>query len=237
MNLLIFITLKGITLFYDGAFKKAEKELKSFVKVSKNKEKKAQAYLYLGHLSNAQDATLYYTKSIRLGKSPYADSAMLELAKMNYAFGFYYKALTILKEERSIYPTSSLKEEVLFWIYHIYIITGEDKAAQIVHDKLKLLNPTSKYISYLSKLEIKKTPLNNALYTIQLGSFRNKNNALKLANSVKKKGFDANVKEVNIQGVIFYRVWSGAFSTLKDAKLALENMHKKGIAGGRVVKR
>lgn len=57
-------------------------------------------------------------------------------------------------------------------------------------------------------------------YTIQAGSFSNKDSAIKLVNSIKKHGLNPEITEVKVNGRILYRV---EIKNLNDAML---NSHK-----------
>ncbi|VAX29396.1 hypothetical protein MNBD_NITROSPIRAE02-293, partial [hydrothermal vent metagenome] len=62
----------------------------------------------------------------------------------------------------------------------------------------------------------KKTSL---YYTIQVGAFRNKQQAEKLKNQLKRKGYSVKVISAGEKRTI-YRVWVGRFKSRKSAETA-----------------
>ncbi len=67
------------------------------------------------------------------------------------------------------------------------------------------------------KTEVGKQP--SLYYTIQVGAFRNKQQAGKLKNQLKRKGYSAKVISAGKKRIL-YRVWVGRFKARKSAETA-----------------
>lgn len=67
--------------------------------------------------------------------------------------------------------------------------------------------------------ELKTAPLNLAtVFTVQVGSFKKRAMAEKMAAQIKGKGAHSTVREVKIKGDIWYRVQVGEFATKNEAR-------------------
>ncbi len=68
-------------------------------------------------------------------------------------------------------------------------------------------------------------------YTVQLGSYRNRDNAENYAASLREKGIEVNIVEALVKGHTYYRVWSGQFASLDKAKEHLAKLDSLGLKG------
>lgn len=68
-------------------------------------------------------------------------------------------------------------------------------------------------------------------FTVQVGAFVSRSNALKLAAELKRRGYDAEVGETAMQGRIFHRVRVGRFLTKQEAEEMARRLQGDGFPG------
>ncbi len=173
----------------------------------------------------------------------WAERACLNYPKIDYALTNYLDALSGLNRFIREYPRSGYRAEALYWL-------GLSSIA--LHDRLS----GEKYLTELTKtfpqsqwalrVEIKPTeeaaavqtapPPQSKPFTIQVGSFQSKTNAQSLIVKLKKIGFDADLKEVLVQGTTYFRIWVGSFRDAEDAASTVQSLKANGITG-QLVKR
>lgn len=66
-------------------------------------------------------------------------------------------------------------------------------------------------------------------YTLQFGSFAEKENARKMATMLESKGYTPNIEEATVYGSTVYRVRFGAFTTLDLAKSYEQKCSSQGL--------
>lgn len=222
---------EAIKLFNTFQFDKARKIFEEIAKDEKN-PRIAEVYYYLGRLSiNPDSATMYYRRIINgYPQSRYVDIAYLEIAKIAIGQDNFKDALVTLNELRKNYPDSELKDEVLFWTGVAYIESGDKDVGYKTLQELINTYPKSIWSSRAKNFVPQTTPPKE-FYTIQVGSFRNKENAEKRIEELKAKGFDARIVEASIMEKIHYRVWVGEFETMEQAKSMALKLDSLGIKG------
>ncbi|HIJ94923.1 MAG TPA: septal ring lytic transglycosylase RlpA family protein [Desulfuromonadales bacterium] len=72
-------------------------------------------------------------------------------------------------------------------------------------------------------------------FGIQVGSFVNRDNAVRMADSIKKRSGVSSIRESVVNGTRYFRVRSGNYSSLKEAEKIREHSGDTMIAGGIVV--
>ena len=72
-------------------------------------------------------------------------------------------------------------------------------------------------------------------FGIQVGAFGKLENAQRMADSVKQRYGVSSIRESVVDGIRYYRVRAGNYTSLKEAEQALERSTDKVIAGGFVV--
>jgi tetratricopeptide (TPR) repeat protein len=169
------------------------------------------AQLRLGQYAQAREA-FQNVMDNRLSKSMY-DRAALGKTESLYLAGFYKDALVEGEKLLRKSPHSQ-------YLSLIYL-----KMARI---NLKLMR-WSKANEYLNKIVMDfpqslEVPIAKQLleekeyFTVQVGSFEDKNRALALSNELKDAGHYAYIVETTSDNRIFYRVRVGQMTSLKDAK-------------------
>ncbi len=195
----------------------------------------AEAYYYLGRLSIAPDSALSYYQRVtnNYPQSRYADMSYLEIAKINIARSKYTNAIVTLSELLRKYPETDSKDEILFWLGVSYMSSGQEKeGANVLHD-LRSQFPKSLWSERAANMiPTKKTPETREEYfTIQVGSYRNRENAEKHAEDLRKRELDIQIVEALVKGATYYRVWVGRFDTAEQAKTFSSRLDSLGIKG------
>jgi len=195
----------------------------------------AEAYYYLGRLSIAPDSALSYYQRVTKDypQSRYADISYLEIAKINIARSKYANAIVTLSELLRNYPETNSKDEILFWLGVSYMSNGQEKQGTNVLQDLRTRFPKSMWSERAANVvPTKKTPETiEEYFTIQVGSYRNRENAEKHAEDLRKREFDVEIVEAQVKGEAYYRVWVGKFATAERAKTFSIKLDSLGIKG------
>lgn len=75
----------------------------------------------------------------------------------------------------------------------------------------------------------------NGSFALQVAALKNRANAYRYADELKRKYGAADVQEANVEGSMFYRVRLGHYSSLQTAQSAQESFERKGFPGNFVV--
>ena len=75
----------------------------------------------------------------------------------------------------------------------------------------------------------------NGSFALQVAALKNRSNAYRYADELKKKYGSSDVQEATVEGNIFYRVRLGHYSSLRAAQSAQESFERKGFPGNFVV--
>ena len=79
------------------------------------------------------------------------------------------------------------------------------------------------------------TSYDNGSFALQVAALKNRANAYRYAEELKKKYGSAEVQEAIVAGNMFYRVRLGHYSSLRAAQSAQESFERKGFPGNFVV--
>jgi len=82
-----------------------------------------------------------------------------------------------------------------------------------------------------------RTPVSydSGKFALQVAALKNRANAYRYADEMKRKYGSADVQEAIIEGTMFYRVRLGHYSSLRAAQSAQESFERKGFPGNFVV--
>jgi len=72
-------------------------------------------------------------------------------------------------------------------------------------------------------------------YTVQVGAFTVADNAERLSSEMKKRNGYSEVQKGTVNGTLFYRVYTGKYTSLKQAEAAESDFEKNGFPGSYVV--
>ncbi len=191
-----------------------------------------EVYYYLGRLSvNPDSAASYYYKVINNHpQSRYADISYLEIAKINIARKNFVTAASNLEALVKRYPETEYLDEVMFWQGISYISMDDNDRGEEILKTLQRTYPKSKWSERASNITHKKGTVQE-FYTVQLGSYRSKDNAERYATTLRGKGVDVSVVEALVKGQTYYRVWSGQFLSLEGAREYLMKLDSLGLKG------
>jgi len=222
---------EAITLFNSYQFNRA-KEIFQALQKEKDHPRIGEVHYFLGRLSvNPDSAVYYYYKVINdYPQSRYADISYLEIAKINFARKNFRTAITNLNELIKRYPDSEYRDEIMFWLGVSYISLEDETRGGEILTELQRTFPKSVWSERAANITQTKT-IGQEYYTIQLGSYRNRDNAEQYAVTLRDKGLDVRVVEALVKGQIYYRVWTGQFLTIEQAKeykLKLDTLGLKG---------
>lgn len=173
--------------------------------------------------------------------------AEIEKLKNKYPFDpniMYLNAITIKNAKESIvifqqildnFSQSQYADASAFRLFNYYITTGEDKIAKSYFEKLKNNYSESPYLKiaknqFETLLKSKSVEKENEVtipqivsrikynFTIQVGAFTKKQNAIALKKQLENNGIYSEIKEKNIAGTIFNVVTVGRFQSKNDAE-------------------
>lgn len=68
-------------------------------------------------------------------------------------------------------------------------------------------------------------------YTVQVGAFTVRDNALRMSEKMKNEYGYSDIKESTVNGLLFYRVYAGKYSSLKEAQTAEKQFEQSGYLG------
>jgi tetratricopeptide (TPR) repeat protein len=194
----------------------------------------AEAYYYLARLSiNPDSQAFYYGKVVSdHPQSRYADIACLEIAKINIGREAYGNAILTLQNLIKNYPDTKIKDEYLFWLGVSYIAVGQNEQGAKALKELISSYPKSAWSDRAGNIIANQEPLVIAdYYTVQVGSYRNIDNARKYAETLKTQGTEVQVVEAVIKGITYYRVWVGRFASKEEARAFSTKLESQGIKG------
>ncbi len=222
---------EAIRLFNAFQFEKARVIFEELAR-DVNNPRIAEIYYYLARLTVNPDSSIAYYRRIINGhsQSRYADIAYLEIAKIAIAREDYKNALVTLNELSKNYPNSELKEEILFWTGIACLETGDRETGYKTLQNLVNTYPKSVWANRALNL-IPSTQSKKEYYTIQVGSFRDRQKAEKRLEELKTKGYEGKIVEATVMDKLHYRVWIGEFEGAEQAKSVATKLDSMGIKG------
>ncbi|MBN2380112.1 SPOR domain-containing protein [candidate division WOR-3 bacterium] len=208
----------------------------------------AQANLWLGRLeSDPTRAKVIYLKVVETySQTPFADSALLEVAKLEYALGHYSQSATYFQKLANTYPKSPLLAEVHYWLGMCQGIMGNSSTAQEHFQRVKTLAPRSLWATLASREVAGESsadtssavppPPQEGGFAVQVGSFTDRSRAEGLLSEYQAAGRSGEIRQAVINGETYYRVWLGPFATDSEAASYAETLKAQGKAA-MVIKR
>lgn len=154
--------------------------------------------------------------------SRFCEEAQLGLGDTFFALQDFDKAVGEYRKIQERYKQGSFTAMALYKTGRSLLKSGRMEEARFYFQKLQQEYP----LSFESRL-IDELDNSEFAYTVQVGCFSKYENAEKLANKLKKQGFDAYISEK--EGFpVFYRVRAGRFKTASEAKSCRLSLQKKG---------
>jgi tetratricopeptide (TPR) repeat protein len=224
---------EAIRLFNAFQFEQSRELFYEVVK-DKTNPRIAEAYYYLGRLSVSPDSALHYYRLVTsdFPDSRYADISHLEIAKIHIARRNYASSIATLNNLLENYPDTEVKDEVLFWLGVSYMSNDQEAQGVTVIRQLRTSYPQSMWTERaVNVLPEKPSQTKTSYYTVQVGSYRNKENAQRHAAEMRERGYDTEVVEALVKGTTYFRVWVGTFPTMEQAKTFSLKLDSLGIKG------
>jgi len=186
--------------------------------------------------SNARLAIDHFETLLQLHPdSQFADRAALRIAQYHYAHGSYITASQHLRAFINDYPNSKLCAHAAYHQSQCYLAQDRADSArtllrQFIHDfpSSPLIGAAIMDLESLEKYEKKDTSFpeiqdvrqtkKKKTFTVQIGAFKDKENALSLAKTAMDMGYDVEGfrKEQGANRV--YVVWVGSFALRSEAE-------------------
>lgn len=226
-----------ITLIQNGQTHEARQLL---LQIDEN-QKMTDSFLFLqGSLStNGDSAVACYEELIQTyPESPYSDDALFKLAQLKYAQGLYLTSQKQFTQLVRDYPRSGLHQQCTYWIGLCYQATGKIDSAQIQFQKaLRDFPPTT--LSSIIQQDLngfekrQSSEMESAVqtptitYAVQVGAFTHQNNALLRKSFFENEGYQVNLRTKRIEGMTYYLVWIGSFSSDMEARAFGEQLKVK----------
>jgi tetratricopeptide (TPR) repeat protein len=143
----------------------------------------------------------------------FLDEAYIGLADSYYLEEDYKKAKEYYKKVIQYFPDTDGMPIVYYRLGQCYSKLGNTELSKEYYDKLIRFYPYS-----LETRLLIDEKLDFVDYSVQVGSFRRWNNAKKLHDELKNKGYDVNIHTAILGDSRFYRVRVGRYSRLSDAE-------------------
>ncbi len=221
---------KAWVLFLKGDYKGTLRECQTFLNQSPQDRLKDDiyylmglAFLKMGSYKEARENFEIIT--LKNKRSNLADYACLGLADTYFLEGNFEEALKRYRKVLLEYPKSAALNLVMFRLGQCYQKKGDFKQAKYYFRRLQANYPLSFEAKEASEL------LKRGLYfTIQVGAFKEKSNALALEKELLRKGYKSYkpyIEEVPDKEK-FYRVRAGKFNSKLEAESLQEELRNDG---------
>jgi tetratricopeptide (TPR) repeat protein len=225
--------------------KHSKEELKSRLETIKKKYPNSAVLIFLeAYVEEDGDRAVDLYKQLveKFPGSKFTSNALFKLAQYYYAVGSYVSARQYVDNLVDQFPGSPLVPEAKFLAARCLIATGyyvaaEEELKDIIkkYSKSSCKNYAKAELTSLNELEKQsinppqsenvptdfKQPIENfagnGKYTIQIGAYQDKNNALKQKDLYSQQGYLASVETKYVNNSLLYLVWIGDFETEDQA--------------------
>jgi tetratricopeptide (TPR) repeat protein len=225
--------------------KHSKEELKNRLETIKKKYTNSAVLIFLeAYVEEDGDRAVDLYKQLveKFPGSKFTGKALLKLAQYYYAVGSYVSARQYADNLVDQFPGSPLVPEAKFLAARCLIATGyyvaaEEELKDIIkkYSKSPCKNYAKAELTSLNELEKQsinppqsknvptdfKQPIENfegnRKYTIQIGAYQDKNNALKQKDLYSQQGYLASVETKYVNNSLLYLVWIGDFETEDQA--------------------
>jgi len=190
---------------------------------------KGLSQMQLNRFSPSRETFEYMVERYRRGKRAF--DGYIAIGDSYFLEGKFNEALTAYNNALSKYPDHKNTSTVYYKLSNTYQKLGMVDKAKEYLNKVKSISP----LSFESKMTPGSVPAKNipaqenkiekadAIFSVQVGYFKSKNNAEKLTAKLKQKGYDSYVSMQSKSSNTFYRVMVGHFTSRIDA----ESMSRK----------
>lgn len=151
--------------------------------------------------------------------------AYIGLADSYYLEGNFKKAKGHYDEVMRYFPDSDDMPIVYYRLAECYSKLDKDSTSKEYFDKVIRIYPDS-----LEAKLLMGEKSDFVTYSVQVGSFKRRENAKKLCDELKGKEFDANIYTATLGDSPFYRVRVGKFNRLGDAEDMARTLRNRGYS-------
>lgn len=195
--------------------------------------------------TNAKDAISYFEKIVQSHKdSQFADRAMMRIAQYHYAAGNYEMAANYFQAIINEFLDSPTRDNAAYYHAQCYLAKGDvDSARILLHQfiidyqssnlasaaimDLELTEKQSQPSEDIPEITVPKSADAVRKYTVQIGAFKNKENAMRLVKKAMQLGYDVNGFRKGEGRQTVFVVWVGEFSTRAEAERFARDFQKK----------
>lgn len=202
-------------LYEGGKFNEARRELEKIASTDKNRD---EILLYKGLLEEDAEKSISFFKKIvdKYPKSLFCDYALYSISQYEYLQGSYKNALSTLKKITTSFPESEYYESSCFWLGASYEALKNSNDAVEWYKKISNSDTVMFRIAREAIARLGKK--RRSLYSIQIGSFQNRDSAKNLFASFKDKGYETWLATSQKEEIKYYRVLIGEFESKEEAK-------------------
>tara|TARA_B100000029_G_scaffold449598_1_gene472953 strand:+ start:51 stop:806 length:756 start_codon:yes stop_codon:yes gene_type:complete len=164
----------------------------------------------------------------------HADYAVYEVGSYYYAKGYYVNSSSWFKKIPIYYHKSKLMEKSIEMFFNAMIISGFTDSLSYYSNAFSKLYPnleiSSHSINFPDELILNKES-KDIKYTIQIGAFEEYKRAESRMYMLRSTGFSVNIVEQKKDGINFYLIREGEYSTKKSAnKIAMRIKARTGLS-------
>jgi hypothetical protein len=206
-------------LYRGGEFAEALVAANRFIKKHPQSPLLPNAMYTAGRLTGdvASALDLFSQVIVKYPGSSVVDNALFMIAQYHYAAGSFDRASVRFLFIVENYKTSDISDAAHWWLSRAYYALGDTALARVWKGKLAQKHPGSEYTKSAGTLAPEAAPTETHRFTVQVGSFRKKDAATSLGNSLTKKGYSAYITMGESSGNVLYRVRVGSFLTRAEA--------------------
>ncbi|MFH1779275.1 MAG: SPOR domain-containing protein [Candidatus Omnitrophota bacterium] len=158
-------------------------------------------------------------------KSVYAPLAQLGFADSYYLNADYQNASESYEEYIAKYPKSESAAQAYFKLAKCAQKDGKWQTARNYYQKVRNEYP----LSFEAQLAAQALSEEVLYFTVQVGSFNKKANALKLCDELIRKGYDASILKAESEDRDFYKVRVGRLNSREEAEELAKRLQSEGL--------
>tara|TARA_Y100000996_G_scaffold286590_1_gene226215 strand:- start:10 stop:789 length:780 start_codon:yes stop_codon:yes gene_type:complete len=205
-------------------------------------------YLYLrGLIELDGEKSIGYYKRLYSSdpNHEYADNAAMKIGEYYYSRGLYIQASDWLKKMPVYYPRSENCEQAVDLFLKSLIISGKRDTAvfylKIIKNQIPNININDEYNNLIDNISVNSIPSTipqnfGDSYYLQIGVYKDYNNARKVRDILNLKGFDARIKHTNFNNKRRYVVLEGIYPN-NDEALLYSNKIKEKLSYNSIIKK
>ncbi|MFA5438024.1 MAG: MiaB/RimO family radical SAM methylthiotransferase [Candidatus Omnitrophota bacterium] len=142
--------------------------------------------------------------------------------------GQYTKAAESFKVVINNLKESRLKEEARIGLADTYLLRGDYNNAKNIYNELLAGNPRTKFKDQIQQRLSGLEPSKEGVYSVQVGSFANIDNARNLVKKLNSSGYPAYFEERTQGSRRSYRVRVGKLNTRREAEELVKRLSREG---------